>query len=113
MIYYNNVTQRKYIMNLHDFKSGHNFNANVVCDINGDISYPGSAGEDIRILKAQVKEYNQNRTSGPKIRVGLQGRLGPKSEFAHLYKGIQNRRIKLKHSAYVGVYIWYIGGTSI
>ena len=86
------------------------FNAPVTVDGNSDILYQGPVGEELRDLKSWVKAYNKANRHNPQetqtYRVGLQGRLGPKSEFAHLYKGMQNRRIKLKHSSYVGVYIW-------
>lgn len=90
--------------------SAFQFNAPVETDVNGDQHYPGPAGEELRDLKAYVKAYNKANRHNPdepfRYRVGLQGRLGPKSPHAHHYKGLQNRRIKLKHSAYVGVYIW-------
>ena len=91
-----------------DMTRSFQFNAAVTCDSNGDIHYPGDSGEEIRALKKLIKKYNKSvkGTGKQQYRVGLQGRLGYDSPHAHHYKGRSYRRIKLKHSAYVGVYIW-------
>lgn len=86
------------------------FNVNLVQTEDGDVLLEGDAGEEVRLARKIVSAHNKAVREGliedRLYRIGLQGRLGPDNKFKDLYKGTNNRRIKLIHAAYAGVYLW-------
>lgn len=87
------------------------FNVNLVQTEDGDVLLEGDAGEEVRLARKIVADHNkavkEGKIEDSEYRIGLQGRLGPDNPHKDLYKGQYNTRIKLKHAAYAGVYLWH------
>lgn len=86
------------------------FNVNLVQTEDGDVLLDGDAGEEVRLARKIVAAHNKDVREGKiedkQYRIGLQGRLGPDNPHKDLYKNQYSTRIKLKHAAYAGVYLW-------